>query len=490
MKQILQTFLAATGCFHAVTLAFAEKLTFTDPAPPVVQELPKPASLEAKTFERLTVHKAPGPLSSKAVTQDWPRFLGATDNAISTETHLLKKWPKGGPAKVWEIDIGTGYTCPTVVGGRMYIFHRLEDRETVECIDPETGKRFWIYQYPLVYTDRYGYNNGPRSSVVIDGDRVYTLGVASQLHCLRAVDGKPIWKRDLAAEFKVRGKFFGQGSSPLVYKDLLIVNVGGGEGPCVAAFNKKTGAFVWGAGNQWAASYSSPVVANLHGKDKILMFAGGESRPPTGGLLCIDPGTGELNFRFPWRAGKVESVNAATPVVSGNHIFLTECYTIGGVMLEVTPEFFAEPVWKAPKFGVHFMTPVLDDGHIYGFDGRHDLQAELVCYEAGNGKEKWRERLDWQEILPDGKSFNMGVRRGNLLRVDGAWLCLGEYGSLLWLEMTPKGVRTLARHQLFIAQETWTLPSVYRGLLYVAQNSKDYLSGKSSRIICYDLRGK
>ena len=215
-----------------------------------------------------------------------------------------------------------------------------------------------------------------------------------------------------------------------------------------------------------------------------------ESRPPTGGLLCIDPATGSVDFEFPWRAQKVESVNAATPVVSGNHIFLTECYVIGGVMLEVTPEFFADPVWKAPKFGVHFMTPVLDDGYLYGFDGRHDLQAELVCYEAKTGKEMWRSREEWQEVLPDGRPFNMGLRRGNLLKVDGAWLCLGEYGSLLWMDLSPEGPKVLARHQLFLARETWTLPAVHRGLLYVAQNTKDYISGKPQRVICYDLRGE
>jgi outer membrane protein assembly factor BamB len=481
--------LLAFGLLGAL-LHGAEKLDVKDPAPPKVYELPDAVPLEAKSFSRLIFHKAPKALSPTAKTQAWPRFLGATDNAISTETHLEKTFPKGGPVKVWEIGTGTGYTCPTVSNGRMYLFHRWEDQETVECINPETGKRYWMYQYPVAYTDRYGYNNGPRSSVVIDGSKIYTLGVASILHCLRAVDGKVIWKRDLAKEFKVRGKFFGQGSTPLIYKDLLIVNIGAEEGPCVTAFNKLNGSLTWGAGNQWGASYSSPILARLHGKDKILAFAGGESRPPTGGLLCIDPVTGVVDFRFPWRAKKAESVNAAMPVVMGNRIFLTECYSKGGVMLEVTPEFFADPVWEAPKFGVHFMTPVLADGYLYGFDGRHDLQAELVCYEAKTGKEMWRDRQEWQEILPEGRPFNMGLRRGNLLKVDGSWLCLGEYGSLLWMDLTPKGAKVTARHQIFLAQETWTLPSVHRGLLYVAQNKKDHISNRPSRIICYDFRAK
>ncbi|MBT5379566.1 MAG: hypothetical protein HOL08_10980, partial [Opitutae bacterium] len=124
----------------ATLLPGTEKLDVKDPAPPKVYELPDPVTPEAKSFSRLTFHKAAKPLSSKAKTQSWPRFLGATDNAISAETHLEKTFSKGGPVKVWEIETGTGYTCPTVANGRMYLFHRWEDQETVECINPETGK--------------------------------------------------------------------------------------------------------------------------------------------------------------------------------------------------------------------------------------------------------------------------------------------------------------------------------------------------------------
>ena len=74
--------------------------------------------------------------------------------------------------------------------------------------------------------------------------------------------------------------------------------------------------------------------------------------------------------------------------------------------------------------------------------------------------------------------------RASLLHVDGAMLCLGDEGTLLWLDLTPKGVKRLAEAQLFRAPETWGIPTVSRGLLYVNQNEM------GARLRCYDLRGE
>ena len=77
---------------------------------------------------------------------------------------------------------------------------------------------------------------------------------------------------------------------------------------------------------------------------------------------------------------------------------------------------------------------------------------------------------------------------GSLLAVDGQFLCLGELGHLLWLDLTPKGYNELSRAWLFAARESWALPVLSRGLLYVMQNSRDFSTGASPRLLCYDLR--
>ena len=74
------------------------------------------------------------------------------------------------------------------------------------------------------------------------------------------------------------------------------------------------------------------------------------------------------------------------------------------------------------------------------------------------------------------------------MAVDGQFLCLGELGHLLWMDLTPKGYTEVSRAWLFAARESWGLPVLSRGLLYVTQNTRDMLTGASPRLLCYDLR--
>ena len=111
--------------------------------------------------------------------------------------------------------------------GRFFQFDRDGDQARLTCLDARTGKLLWKFEYPTDYEDRVGYNNGPRSSPVIDDDRVYLFGAEGMLHCVRADDGKLLWKVDTAKQFGVVQNFFGVGSTPVVYGDLLLVMVGG-----------------------------------------------------------------------------------------------------------------------------------------------------------------------------------------------------------------------------------------------------------------------
>ena len=433
-------------------------------------------------------HQPPKPLAPDAVSHDWPSFLGPTHNAVSTETHLSRTLP---PPLIWEFEKGTGYTSPAVAGDRLVFFHRVDDREVVECLHPETKAPCWQFRYATAYRDRYGYNNGPRSSPVIDGERVYTLGAEGKLYCFELTTGEGLWSRDLRAEYDVQQDFFGTASTPLAENGLLIVVVGAPGGPCVVAFEGATGREVWRAG-EWGPSYASPVPATLHGERRVLVFAGGESTPPTGGLLSIDPADGEVDFAFPFRSRTYESVNASCPVVFGDTVFISASYRTGGALVRVRPDFTPEVVWTTQAFALHFNTAIHKDGYLYGFDGRNQGDASLACIDAADGSVVWREAPQWTETFEQAgrqRQAIVGTARGSLLAVDGHFLALGELGHLLWLDLTPDGYRQVSRTWLTAAQESWTLPVLSRGLLYVAQNTRDLLTGTTPRLRCYDLRG-
>ncbi len=450
----------------------------------------------AASWEALTFHAPPRVLAEGAKTEDWPRFQGPKDVPLSGETGIRRDFPEAGPAVVWECKKGSGYACPAIADGRLILFHRLNGAETLDCLEPETGKRFWTYSYPVPYEDDFGYSDGPRAGPVISAGKVYTFGVTSWLKCVELATGKLIWEVDCQTKYEVQKYFFGSGSSPLVKDGLVLVNVGGGDGQCVVAFDKDKGTEKWIVKHPWGQSYASPIATKWHGTDRVLFFTGGKSEPSTGGLVVVDSATGKLESTFPWRAKRYPSVNASSPVPCGeNEVFISHAYVDrghdqnGGVMVRTDAEGKLSAVWNMPVFGCHWMTPVYHDGHLYAFSGEKDRQCELVCHEAATGRRLWQEKMGWDQPGKDGQVIPMGLYRGSLLKVGNRFLCLGEWGTLCWLDLSPTGAERGATAQLFTAQQSWTLPALSHGLLYVLQNEEDRVTGTPPRLICYDLRG-
>ncbi|MEM0969532.1 MAG: PQQ-binding-like beta-propeller repeat protein, partial [Verrucomicrobiota bacterium] len=194
----------------------------------------------------LTVYDQPGPLSPSAITSDWPRFLGPSDDASTPETHLIHSFPETGPKLLWEVTKGEGYTSPAIVQDQLILFHNVADIDRIESRHPETGALQWTYTYPNRYRDRYGYGTGPRAAPVISGEYVLTLSATSQLHCLHRKDGSLKWKRDLLSDYQPGPYFFGHGPCPLVWNDLVLLPIGG-KGVSVAAFDLESGETRWEA---------------------------------------------------------------------------------------------------------------------------------------------------------------------------------------------------------------------------------------------------
>lgn len=419
-------------------------------------------------------------LRTRTTGSDWPGFLGPHREPRSEETGILRDWPAGGPPLVWHVAAGEGYSMPSVARGRLFLFDRAGDRARLRALESETGRELWSSDYPTQYEDAFGYSNGPRAAPVIDDDRVYVHGADGRLRCHRVVDGEVLWERELERDYGIVTNFFGAASTPLVWGDLLLVVVGGSprsgdhdvhqgrvapDGTGMVAFDKLTGEERWRSVDE-LASYSSPLLRTLHGRERVVWLA-------RGGLVVLDPSNGAVDLQVPFRARKVYSVNGATPVVraaaGGTEVFLTESYELGGRLLRITPDLrSAEEVWRDPRprrdqaLAAHWMTPAEQDGILYGSSGENSGDARLRAVGWANGRIRWSQP---------------GLNRSTVLLVDGHLVVLTEYGTLLLVEATPEEYREKARVELrgtvdgeerpLIRFPAWQAPILAHGLLYL-----------------------
>ena len=417
---------------------------------------------------------------------DWNDFLGPTRNGKSQEKIDIAPWGKTGPPVVWEKKIGTSYGAPTVANGRLFIFARHGDMARLTCLESTTGSELWRFEYPTDYEDMYGYNNGPRCSPVIDDDRVYIFGADGMLHCVRVSDGKGLWEVDTTAQFHVVQNFFGVASAPAIEGELLIVQIGGSppgspkdiwaangrpnpNGSGIVAFNKHTGEVVYQIADE-LASYTSPVFTTIDDRRWGFAFL-------RGGLVGFEPTSGAIDFHYPWRHRKIESVNASSPVVADDFVFISESYGIGSSVLKVHPGGY-EVVWKDrasrrnKALELHWNTAIHHEGYLYACSGQRSNAAELRCVELKTGKVTWEQRVD---------------ERASLLWVNDYFIYLGEYGRLMLLKCTPEKLEVISQVPMLkdekgkqlVKHPAWAAPVLAEGYLYI--RGKD-------RLICFNLR--
>jgi len=395
---------------------------------------------------------------SPAFGTDWPQFLGPTRNGVYAGTDLAEKWPQDGPPVVWQKSIGQGFSGPAVAGGKLVLFHRVKDEETVECLDAKTGKQLWSFAYPTTYEGDIVSDAGPRATPSIAGGFIFTYGAEGRLHCLDFATGKILWSVDAKKDFAAAKGFFGIAGSPLVEGNAVLLNIGGSDGAGIVAFDTATGKVLWKATSD-AASYSSPVAATVNGRHYAFFFT-------QSGLVALDPVDGKIQFQYPWRPPIHASVSSATPLVIDDLIFLSASYGTGAILLRVKNNT-VEKVWSADHvLSNHYATSVERNGFLYGIDGRTDPGSSpgpsLRCVELLTGK------IRWQDSSPGAATVTLA---GNQL------LILTERGVLIRAEATPEGFKPNARAEVLPFQVR-AYPALADGLLYA--RSKD-------KLVCVDL---
>jgi outer membrane protein assembly factor BamB len=419
-----------------------------------------------------TVDTAPN-LAERQRGDDWAGFLGLGEGK-SAETGLNLNWRSSPPKLLWHKRVGTGYSAPAIAKGRVLVFHRIDAPneagrfvERLSCWHSETGESLWKVDTPTQYEDINGYGNGPRSTPVVDSDRVYTVSPSGTLECRQLLDGKLLWKIDLQQKFGRPPDTYGYGTTPIVFKEQLILIVGGTESDAcgVVGFDKHSGKVLYGVGND-LASYASPRVAKIEGRWWCFAFT-------REGLIAFNPENGRLDFKFPWKSRIAGSVNAASPVVVENEILISEAYRNGSAMLKLAgnqPQILWQdsPRQREKSLAMHWATPIYHEGFVYGCSGRHSVDGVLKCIDWKTGQTRWEQKV---------------ADRGSMVFVDGCFINLGENGLVTLFKATPDGYVELGR---IAGDQSGVLPSYPAWTAPVVSHGRLYLRGKHE-VICYDL---
>jgi outer membrane protein assembly factor BamB len=407
--------------------------------------------------------------------QEWPDWRGEGRNGIWQEKNIITEFDGPVISLKWRTPLGSGYCGPTLSRGRLYVMDRIttpEERERVHCFDAETGRNLWTHTYDCRY-EGVGYQDGPRASVVIDGERAYALGTMGHLHCIDATSGRIVWEKDMNSEYELRMPTWGIAATPLVVDDKLILHIGGSNNACIVALDKQTGEEIWRASDD-NASYSAPYLTTQAGRKVVVVWTGDH-------LNGLAPETGEIYWRIPFKI-KLH-MGISTPVRYKNYLFVSGFFD-GSLLAELSDkELTAKIKWlrcgKNERYtdALHccINTPVIRDGYIYGIDS----YGEMRCLELETGDRVW-ENTSAVEI-------NRWANVHFIQNGDITWM-FNEHGELIISRLSPDGFEEISRARLIEPTTgqlnrmgtgvTWTHPAFAGRHVYV-RNDRE--------LVCADL---
>ena len=374
-----------------------------------------------------------------ASADEWHQWRGKDREGVWNETGIIEEFGGDEIPLRWRVPIGSGYSGPSVVDGRVYVTDRLtkpKQVERVHCFDWETGESLWSYTYECVYT--IDYTAGPRATVTVHDGLAYALGAIGHLHCFDAVTGEIVWKRDLNAEYNINMPIWGIASAPIVEAENLIVQIGGKPNACIVAFDRKTGEEKWKALDD-NASYSAPILITQAGQRILICWTGNN-------IAALDPETGTVHWLYSFPATRWE-IGIATPVFYENELFFTNFYE-GSLLLKLpSDELAVELGWhRAGKDERHtdalqttMATPVRFGDYIYGVDS----YGELRCIDARNGDRIWEDL----SAVPKARWSNIHFIKHPAASENRVWM-FNERGELLITELSPEGLNIISRAKL------------------------------------------
>lgn len=331
--------------------------------------------------------------TTRAQQDNWTHFRGSNLNAIATETKVPTVW-NDSTNIMWKTDIeGKGWSSPVVYGNQVWLTTATDNGKKMlaVCVDVNTGKKIYdllLFQ-PDTIQSKHSMNTYATPTCCIEEGFVYahfgTYGTA----CINTATGVVVWKRtDLNCKHAQ-----GPGSSPILYKDLLILHYDGTDVHYVVALDKKTGKTIWkvdrpedlykGMAPISKKDYITPIIINVNGEDLLISSA-------ACALFAYKPESG----KEVWRIVKGRESTVSSPIIENGVLYYYSSWVTPAEVVEPLIELVAvNPVgkgditktnilWKLEAPRDQLSTPLIKDGRIYTVDNR----GLLMCIDAKTGK--------------------------------------------------------------------------------------------------------
>jgi outer membrane protein assembly factor BamB len=376
----------------------------------------------------------------------WTQWGGPHRNFQTEAKGLRETWPASGPRVMWKRTLGEGYSSPAVENGVLYTIYGKPREEVVIAANAETGATLWERATPMTFqSDVAGeMGNGPYATPLIVGDRLFTAGVAGRLQALDKKTGKVLWTQELWSGHHGSPLMYGYSSSPIAFRETVIVPVGG-PGKALMAFQQADGKVAWSK-NDFGNVYSSPILINVGGLEQLAAVM-------DGAVIGVNPLNGDLQWQVPFKADY--SIAVASPVWGpDNVLFVSAEYNAGAKGIELQrsgQQTKATELWNAIRLRLHHGNAIRIGEVIYFSSGGKGSQAILSAVNARSGKIYWQER---------------SIEKATFVWADQKLITLDQDGNLMIAHPSPEGFKIAAKAPL-LSRLSWTPPALVGTRLYI-----------------------
>jgi outer membrane protein assembly factor BamB len=399
-------------------------------------------------------------LGSLLSAADWPHWRGPSRNGQTPE---LSGWANGRwlpDQPAWSVRVGAGASSPLVIGDRVYALGRSAGQDALRCLKADDGSELWIAKYPGPVYGRFhsgdeGHYSGPSSTPEYDPTTqlIYTLGPDGDLRCWdTTADGREVWGLNLYDAYGVKQRprltraglrDYGYTSSPLVYRDWLLVEVGSARGTIIA-FDKKTGKEVWASQLTDEAGHTGgPALMTVEGVPCLAVVTLRHLA-----VIRLDRGhEGQTAAAVPWVTDFANTI--ASPAVQDNYVLVTAAYNHYALCKFRVTLTGAEELWRV-RYPSKVCTPVIHGGHVY-------LAWQRVrCLDWETGEQRW-----------EGGAF--GDAGSCIVTADERLVVYGGHGKLALIETarrSPTAYTELAVRERIFTTAAWPHGVLAGGRLY------------------------